>query len=89
MLTIDLMLKNSPLPISVQRKDTEGAQATYQKIIESMKSSMPELIELSCEKDENKTIAVFSDQISAVIISEKSGSTTTGKGAGFFATVGE
>ncbi|ELR99062.1 hypothetical protein [Gloeocapsa sp. PCC 73106] len=88
MLTIDLMFKNSPLPISVQKKDQEQAQALYQQLLAAMRASTSEVIEMQCEKEPGKTVAVLSDQISAVIMSEKSGSASSGRGPGFFTTVG-
>lgn len=87
MLTINLMLKNSPFPISVQKKDEETAKSLYQELLTAMRSSTLEIIELQCDKETSKTVAVASDQISAVIMSEPSGSATAGKGAGFFAAV--
>lgn len=84
MFTIDLTLKYSPLPVSVQRKEAEDADALYQKIISAMGASRPELIELTCEKQPEKKVAVFSDSISAVILSQKDGATATGRAAGFF-----
>lgn len=84
MFTLDLMLKNIPLPISVQRKEAEDVQAIYQQVLTAMGSSTPELIELTCEKQEDKKIAVFSDQISAVMISQKSGANAAGRVPGFF-----
>lgn len=89
MLTIDVMLKNSPLPLSVQKKEAEAAQSLYQQLLEGMKSSEVKVIELNCEKEPNKTIAILSDQISAVIMSEKAGSASANRGAGFFTTVTE
>ncbi len=83
MFSIDLTLKYSPIPISVQRKESEDAQSVYQNVIKALKSPTPELVELSCEKDPEKKIAVFSDQISAVILSQKDGS-AAGRPAGFF-----
>lgn len=88
MQTINVMIKSVPLPVSVQKKEQEEAQALYQKILEAMTSSSPAVIELRCDKEEGKVVAVCSSEISAVILSENSGSTTTGKSAGFFAAVG-
>jgi hypothetical protein len=85
MYTIDLTLKYSPIPISVQRKETEGAEALYQSIVAAMRSPSPQLLELTCEKQTDKKVAVFSDQISAVIVSQKTGATASGKVPGFFA----
>jgi hypothetical protein len=85
MFTIDLALKNIPLPISVQRKESEEAEALYQKIVSAMRSQPPILVELTCEKDTDRKIAVLSDSIIAVIISKKSGAASSGRVPGFFA----
>jgi hypothetical protein len=89
MYSIDITLKLSPIPISVQRKEEEGAEALYQMILNAMRSPNPELLELTCEKQTDKKVAVFSDQISAVIISQKSGAASTGRAPGFVALAGE
>jgi len=73
MYSIDITLKLSPIPISVQRKEEAAADALYQTIINAMRSPNPELLELTCEKQTDKKVAVLSDQISAVIVSQKSG----------------
>lgn len=85
MYTIDLTLKTTPLPLSIQRKEAEDAEAIYQKILTAMGSATAEIIELTCEKEEGKKLAVLSDQISAVIISQKSGAAAAGRVPGFFA----
>lgn len=83
MFSIDLTLKFSPIPITVQRKESEDAQKVYEEVMNALKSSTPQLVELTCEKDPEKKVAVFSDQISAVILSQKDGS-PAGRPAGFF-----
>jgi hypothetical protein len=89
MFSIDLTLKFSPIPISVQRKEETDAQAVYEKITTAMASLKPELIELTCEKQPDKKVAVFSDQISAVILSQKSGASASGRSPGFFSLTEE
>lgn len=84
MFSIDLTLKYTPIPVSVQRKEQADAEALYQKIITAMGSASPELIELTCEKQTDKKVAVLSDSITAVIISQKDGAAATGKVPGFF-----
>ena len=84
MIAIDLMLKYSPVPLSVQRKETEQAEALYQEILSAMRSPAPQLLELTCDKQPEKRVAVLSDQISAVIVSQKDGAATAGRTAGFF-----
>jgi len=83
MFSIDLTLKYSPIPITVQRKESADAQKVYEEVMNALKSSTPQLVELNCEKDPEKKVAVFSDQISAVILSQKDGS-PAGRPAGFF-----
>lgn len=86
MFTIDLILKYSPMPISVEKKDAQEAEAVYQKLIEAMQSPTPLLVELTCDKQTDKKVAVKSDHINGVIVSQKSGGNAAGKVAGFFAT---
>jgi len=83
MFAIDLILKYSPIPISVQRKDEAEAHALHQSIKDAMRGA-PQLLELSCDKQPDKRVAVMSDQISAAIVSQKSAS-ATGRPPGFFA----
>lgn len=85
MFSIDLSLKYSPMPVSVQRKEAETAAALYQEIINAMQSGQPQLLQLTCEKQTEKKVALFSDQISAVIVSQKDGSAAAGRAAGFYA----
>ena len=87
MISIDLALKYTPIPVSVQRKEIEDAQSLYQQIITAIKSPTPELIELTCEKQTEKKVAVMSDQISAVILSQKDGGAAAGRVPGFFSMV--
>ena len=85
MISVDLTLKFSPLPVSVQRKEKDAAEALYQAIIGAMQSTSPQLLELTCDKQTEKKVAIMSDQISAVIISEKDGAAAAGKVPGFAA----
>ncbi|BFM40900.1 hypothetical protein [Synechocystis sp. LKSZ1] len=85
MISIDLTLKYSPVPVSVQRKEAADAEALYAQITAAMRSATPELLELTCEKQTEKKVALMSDQISAVILSQKDGSAVAGKVPGFFA----
>lgn len=85
MFTIDLTLKNTPVPLSVQRKSAEEAEATYQEILKAMSAESPKLIELSCDHQADKKIGVLSNQIGAVMVSQKSGAAGAGRVPGFFA----
>jgi hypothetical protein len=85
MFTIDLTLKNTPVPLSVQRKSADAAEATYQEILKAMRSENPQLVELTCDHQPEKKIGVLSNQIGAVMISQKSGAAGAGRSPGFFA----
>lgn len=89
MFTIDLMIKYSPIPISVQKNEESDAQALYEKILKAMTADNAEVIELTCDKQEDKKIAVIGNQINSVILSEKSGTAAAGKAPGFFATIAQ
>ena len=89
MYTIDLVLKDIPLPVSVQRKEAEGAESLYQQIIAAMRSGNSEVIELTCEKEEDKKVAVMSDRICRVSVNKKSGGMAEGRVPGFFASIKE
>ena len=83
MYVIELALKLSPLPLSVQRKDLRDAQALYQKVRQCMEKGQPRLLELSCEKVEDKKVSVLIGEVLAVQIYEKTAATGGSKRPGF------
>ncbi|MTJ09017.1 MULTISPECIES: hypothetical protein [unclassified Anabaena] len=86
MFTIDLSIKNTAFPISVQRKSTEDAEAVYQLILAAMRSGNPDIVELKCEGKTEKKIAVRASEISGVqIIQKDSAATSSGTRPGFAA----
>ncbi|CDM93741.1 MAG: hypothetical protein P5702_16795 [Limnospira sp. PMC 1291.21] len=85
MFTIDIIVKYVPVPLSVQRKTQEDAMGVYNQVLDMMRSDHGQLLELTCEKMTDKKVAVLSSEISAVQISEKSGTTATGRSPGFVA----
>ncbi len=46
MFTIDLTLRNTPFPVSIQRKTSEDAEAVYHLILAAMRSGNPDIVEL-------------------------------------------
>ena len=87
MYSIDIVVRNTALPISIERKEANDAEQAYQQILSAMNSDSPKVLELTCEKQEGKKIAVVSSAIAAVIVSQKTGGTASGRAAGFFSTV--
>lgn len=84
MFSIDLTLKNTAMPLSVQRKTAEDAEATYQDILKAMRSDTPQVLELTCEHQPDKKIGVLSSHIIGVMKSQKSGAAGAGRTPGFF-----
>lgn len=73
------------MALSVQRKSAEDAKAVYQQVLEAMRSGNPITLELTCEQQAGKTIAVLVNEISAVQMAEKTSSATaSGRPPGFF-----
>lgn len=90
MFTIDLTLRNTAFPISVQRKSAEDAEAVYQLILAAIRSGNPDVVELKCEGKTEKKIAVRASEISGVQITQKDGVTTSsGRPPGFVALTAE
>ncbi len=89
MFSIDLIVKYTPIPLSVEQKSLEDAQGVYQKVIDAMQAGQPQVLELTCDKIPDKKISILSSEIAAVQISQKSGASTTGRTPGFMSLVGE
>ena len=85
MFTIDVVLQDIPLPISVQRKEEEAAKAVYEQIMGAMRSGSSDLIELTCDKEEDKKVAFKGHMVCAISMNKKSGGMAEGRVPGFFA----
>jgi hypothetical protein len=83
MFVIELSLKLSPMPVAVQRKELAGAEAVYNNVRQAMESGQPRLLELNCEKAEEKRICLLSSEILAVQLYEKSAIGSGSKRPGF------
>ena len=71
MYVIELTLKLCPLPLSVQRKTIEDAKTLYNQVRVCMDNRQTRLLELGCEKVEDKKVTVVVDEVLAVQIYEK------------------
>ena len=80
---IELALKYSPFPLSVERKEYTQAEALYHQVRNALEKGRPELLDLTCEKLESKKIAVLVSEILAVQIYEKTASSIGTKRPGF------
>ena len=79
MYVIELSLRLSPMPVAVQRRELDAAQALYGEVRQALEQGQPRVLELTCEKEEHKRVSLLSSEIVAVQIYEKS---ATGTGAG-------
>jgi len=90
MFTIDLSIRNTAFPLSVQRKTTEDAEAVYQLILAAIRSGNPDIVELKCEGKTEKKVAVRASEIVGVQITQKDGSSAGGsRPPGFIALATE
>ena len=71
MYCIELTIKLSPMPLVVQRKEHGDAQRLYSEVVNSIEKGNQRLLELTCEKVEDKRITVLVSEIIAVQIYEK------------------
>ena len=77
MYCIELTIKLSPMPLVVQRKEHGDAQRLYSEVADSMQKGNQRLLELTCEKVEDKKITVLVSEITAVQIYEKTSSSSS------------
>ena len=86
MYIVELSLKHTALPMSVQKKTVEAADEAYATVLDAMKTGQPVVLEMMCDKQEGKKLSVLVSEIAAIQVYEKSGgSSSSGKAAGFFA----
>lgn len=86
MYIVELSMKHTALPMSVQKKTLDAANEAYGGVLNALKTGQPVILELSCDKQEGKKLSVLVSELAAVQIYEKSGgASSSGKSAGFFA----
>ncbi len=90
MYSLELSLRYSPFPLSIQKKEFEDVKRIYEEIKNYMNETIEasKLIELSCDKVQNKLIAVRAQEIISVQIYEKSSVAGGAKRPGFSLNIG-
>ncbi|MEJ6657566.1 MAG: hypothetical protein QNK79_02600 [Synechococcus sp. ArSW.bin.68] len=83
MYIVELALRMSPMPISVQRKESGDAESVYQQVRQALEQGQPRLLELTCEKVEGKRLSVLMSDVLAVQIYEKTAASGGSKRPGF------
>ena len=74
MYSLELSLRYSPFPLSIQKKEFADVKQTYDEVKSLMNETLDSsnLIELKCDKVQDKLIAVRAQEIISVQIYEKS-----------------
>ena len=85
MYSLELTLRYSPFPLSIQKKELEDVKKIYDEIKNSMNEAgeTTSMIELRCDKVQEKLIAVRAQEIISVQIYEKSSVAGGAKRPGF------
>ena len=84
MFTLELTLRYSPFPISIEKKEYDDVLRVFEQIKNAMRENADSvLIDLTCDKIKSKSIAVLSREIIAVQIYEKSAIAGGSKRPGF------
>ena len=85
MYSLEISLRYSPFPLSIQKKDYEDVKKIYDEIKGFMDGNNQHsaLIELSCEKVQDKIITVLAKEVISVQIYEKSAVAGGSKRPGF------
>ena len=84
MFTLEISLRYSPFPISIQKKEYDDVLQVYEQIKNAMRENADAaLIDLTCDKMKSKSIALLSKEIIAVQIYEKSAIAGGSKRPGF------
>ena len=85
MYSLEISLRYSPFPVSIQKKEYDDVKKIYEEIKDSMRGNNDEvtLIELQCEKVQDKLITVRASEVISVQIYEKSSGASGNKRPGF------
>ena len=83
MYSLEISLRYSPFPLSIQKKNYEEVKRIFDEIKDSMYQNNSNLIELKCDKVQDKLIAVKVQEIISIQIYEKSSNAGGSKRPGF------
>tara|TARA_B100000902_G_C26784345_1_gene656634 strand:- start:289 stop:558 length:270 start_codon:yes stop_codon:yes gene_type:complete len=85
MYSLEISLRYSPFPLSIQKKDYAEVKRIYDEIKDFMNgiNQNNSLIELRCEKVQDKLVTVLAKEVISVQIYEKSAVAGGAKRPGF------
>jgi hypothetical protein len=86
MYILEITLKGTPAGLTIQKKEEGEANNAYQQVLSAMRSgSSDQLLEMTCDHQSGKKVAVFGNAICAVQMYEKTAGGASGRTPGFFA----
>ena len=73
MYSLELSLRYSPFPLSIQKREFDDVKGIYDEIKSSMNENLESsnLVELKCDKVQDKLIAVRAQEIISVQLQEE------------------
>jgi hypothetical protein len=49
MFTVDIIVKYTPTPLSIQKKSAEDAQGAYNQILDALRGGNAQVLEFTCD----------------------------------------
>lgn len=90
MYIVEFALKQTGMPLMVQKKEMAEAESLYSQAVDAIKSGDPVVIEATCDKVTDKRLTIAVSQLVAVQMYEKTGGAGGGgRAPGFFALAEE
>ena len=71
MYIVELSLKHTALPMSVQKKTIEAANEAYATILNALKTGQPVVLEMTCDKQEGKKLSVLVSELAGVQVYDR------------------
>lgn len=90
MYIVEFALKQTGMPLMVQKKEKDEAESLYKQASEAITSGEPIVLEATCDKVTDKKLTIAVSQLVAVQMYEKTGGAGGGgRAPGFFALAEE
>jgi hypothetical protein len=84
MFILEFTLKG-PTTLSIQKKEQAEAESAFQMLVSALKGDNDGLIELTCDHQTNKKVALLGSSVLSVQMYEKTSGGAGGRAPGFFA----
>jgi hypothetical protein len=86
MYVVEIVLRNTAMPLSVQRKEAADAEQLYNTVTAAVQGAAPGAwLDLTCEQQTEKKLTILTSEVLAVQVYSKSGAASSGRSTGFAA----